>query len=163
MLVKENLCKNSKNLSLSAWKTNINQDGNIIEASKIDDNRIIAYIPYRNLREENLVIEETYNCQFDFQKMEGQQIYIQPLILGDKTAYIENNDLKKLQFKGKYQKRSIDISANNDTKIKFMIKNLIFSKGEEFPDLWIPAKTDLPNDQQGYYPQDGDYNEIKAI
>lgn len=163
MLVKENLCKDSKNLSLSVWKTNIIQTGNIIELNKVDDYRIIAYIQNGNLSKENLVIEETYNCQFDFQKIEGQQIYIQPLILGDKTAYIEDNGLKKIQFKGKYRQKNIEISTNNDSKIKFMLRNLMFSKGEEFSDLWIPAKADLTATQQALYPPDGQYEEVFPI
>ena len=35
--------------------------------------------------------------------------------------------------------------------------------GKTLPDIYIPAKTDLPSNQQAYYPTDGNYNEIKAI
>lgn len=162
MLVKENLGKNGKNIRMSRWKTNVNQIGNIVEATQLDGNRIVCFLGYENLNHETLTEGEEYTLQFDFQKIMGQEIRLSPHILNGKTISIKDNNLNKMQFKGRYKQSTIDFSTD-DTKTKFMIRNFIFSKGEEFPDLWIPAKTDLPTNQQGYYPPDGDYNEIKAI
>lgn len=143
MLVKENLYKNSKNLPLGEWKTNVTQKGNIIEASKIDEYRITTYIQVKLLQNENLIEGESCTCQFDFQRLEGQECRISPLMLRSEFKYITDNDLRKIKLKGKYNYKNIDITSDADNYIKFMIKNFIFSKGEEFPDLWIPSTEDL--------------------
>lgn len=160
MLVKENLYKSSKNLLLGEWKTNVTQKGNVVEASKIDKNRITAYIQVELLQNENLIDGESCTCQFDFQRLEGQECRISPLMLNSEFEYITDNNLRKIKLKGKFSRRNIDITSDIDNRIKFMIRNFMFSKGEEFPELWIPAKTDLT--KPTLYPPDGEYTELKA-
>ena len=144
MLVKENLYKSSKNLSLGAWKTNVTQNGNIVEATKIDEFSICAYIPRFNLSND-MQEGETYTLNFDFQKLIGEEIIVHPAFVVDKRAYIKDGELKNLKFKGthKSDNGNLDIVSPKDEKIKFMVRNLVLSKGEEFPDLWIPSKEDL--------------------
>lgn len=162
MLVRENLYKSSKNLYLGAWKTNVTQNGNIVEATKIDDNAIVAYISKFNLSND-LKEGETYTLNLDFQKLMGEEIIVHPAFVVDTKAYVKDGELKNLKFKGihKSNNSNLDIASQKDKRIKFMVRNLIFSKGEEFPDLWIPAKTDL--NKTNLYPHDGEYIEIKAV
>ena len=168
MLVKENIFPGgNKELYINSFSGSIvSTNGKLVEATA-GNSWLKAYISLMSKSDQWLTDGEVYSIGVDFENLSDNYttVYF-------KGMSVDSKYTKEPKFKGRIvdtsKKRDLDhvqiqiSSTKIENDLAFRYDNISINKGEP-SELWIPAKADLPNSQQSYYPPDGDYNEIKAI
>ena len=171
MLVRENLV--SRNI-LTKWKgfgdvgVQIN-DGVVLANSGIQDRvQLKTYLSITDNLSKPLEVGKDYSYSFYFENMREHPVSLRFNGLTISAYDIDGNFKGVITVSGKrisdtYNPQIQVLAHNPEYYVKFKCDNLMLVENEKPSELWIPAKADLPTNQQGYYPPDGDYNEIKAI
>lgn len=167
MLIKENIFPNGDKVQTinSFDGAVVTTNGKLVEATAGDETKFLkAYIQIMGSWDRWLTDGEVYSIGVDFENLsdDDMSVYFKGMSL--KSRYKINPN-----FKGRLvdtsAKRDLDhvqiqiSSTDYDKGVKFRYDNISVNKGKP-SELWIPAKVDLKNPT--LYPQDGNYEEIKA-
>lgn len=171
MLVKENIV--SRNV-LTKWAgfgdvgVQINNGVVFANAGSQDRVQLKTYLSISNDLSKPLEVGKDYSYSFYFENLREHSISLRFNGLTIPGYDIEGNFKGVVTVSGKRISDTyipqIQVLAHDPAYyVNFKLDNLMLVENEKPSDLYIVAKVDLPTNQQGYYPQDGDYNEIKAI
>lgn len=171
MLVKENMV--SRNV-LTEWAgyrdSSVKIEGDRVFGGAGKENGTIlkTYLSLSRGLSKSLDVGKDYSLYFYFENLREYPISLRFNGLDISTYAIEGNFKGIVAVSGKrisdtYVPQLQVRSHNPAYYIQFRCNTLMVTEGDILSELWIPAKTDLPTNQQAYYLPDGDYNEIKAI
>lgn len=137
-------------------------------AGKENSTILKTYLSLSRGLSKSLDVGKDYSLYFYFENLREYPISLRFNGLDISTYAIEGNFKGIVAVSGKrisdtYNPQIQVLAHNPAYYVQFKCDNLMLVENEKPSDLYIPAKADLPTNQQGYYPQDGDYNEIKAI
>lgn len=127
-----------------------------------------TYYSMRNALSDSLIVGEEYSISFEFENLREYPVYVYINGLDKDRQELAPNSKNSINITGKYVGGPIQLQVlthNAEYYAKFRCSDIYVIKpyDDKLSRVWIPAKSDLPTNQQGYYPPDGDYNEIKAI